>query len=489
MRLKLKIVSITVGAIALLMGGCQHSAERSLPEHPPLAPSADVKLPRIFGNHMVLQSGMRVPIWGCAAPGEHITVQFEAQSQSTVAGADGSWQLALAPLPADERAQHFTVTGDHGDLEEFADVLVGEVWIGSGQSNMGFQVKQEQGAAELIKEADEPTIHLFTVRHTTAKQPLGDVDGQWVVCSKKSLPEFSAVLAHFGFDLHKRLGVPVGLIHTSWGGTPIQCWIPRAGFADEDLNKLMAKVAATRPAPWPTTPMVLYNAMIAPITGYACRGMIWYQGESNNTPQEAPKYGQRMRTMITLWRSAWGEGDFPFYFVQIAPYALYKTPETLPILWQQQIWVAEHVPNTDIAPISDIGNLKNIHPTNKREVGRRLAMIALAKTYGQKDLVHQGPRFSGDSIEGQKIRVFFSGTDGGLKTSDGQAPRWFEIAGDDGRFTPANAKIDGGSVVVWSNKINAPRYVRLGWDQTAELNLCNDAGWPALMFDSRKMGK
>lgn len=480
MKRLISVVAVLVGFCVLQ--GCSSSAYQkyALPEHPAMRASENVWLPHIFGDHMVLQAGKQVPVWGTAARDERVTVTFAGQSVATRASADGRWQVALSGLEDSAEPHDFTVTGDHGDMQAFHDVLVGEVWLGSGQSNMEFPMRREERAKEFTDAANDPNIHLFTVHRHPSDEPVNDVDGKWVVCTPKTVGDFSAVLYHFGLNLHKSLHVPMGLIHSSWGGTPIQAWTPRDGFTEQQITEMNEKLATTRPR-FPSQPSVLYNGMIAPIAGYAMRGAIWYQGEADNSPGGAPIYGQRMKTMIDLWRSAWSEGNFPFYFVQIAPYT-YGTPETLPILWQQQIWVTKNVPNTGMASTTDIGTPKNIHPTNKHEVGRRLALIALAHTYGQTKVAHHGPTYEDSRVEGDKIRVTFEHTYGGLKTNNGQAPNWFEIAGADGTFVPAQARIEENTVIVWSDKIEDPKYVRLGWNQIAELNLVNNAGLPAWPF-------
>jgi sialate O-acetylesterase len=473
-------------AFFLVQAGCHHQAPVAypLPAHPAMDSTTGVHLPHIFGDHMALQANMRIPIWGSAAANEAVTVRFETQSAATHADGQGHWQIALAAMPASDHGQDLRVEGDHGEEITFHDVIIGEVWLGSGQSNMELQVKTAARADEFIKAANDPGIRLFTVHRHTASDPANDVEGEWQICTPESLPTFSAVLYQFGLNLHKKLGVPVGLIASSWGGTPIQAWTPMEGFTPAQADQARQD-AGDRPR-FPSQPSVLYNGMIAPIVGYAMRGAIWYQGEADNNPTHAPTYGHSMQTMINLWRSKWAEGSFPFYFVQIAPYGGYNPANTLPILWQQQIWVTKHVDNTGMAATGDIGNVKDIHPKNKHEVGRRLSLIALNNTYGFKKLPYKGPRFDGFVIQGNQIRVHFVHIEGSLKTCDGQAPAWFEIAGADGHFVPAQAKIDQKDVIVWSDHISDPRFVRLGWNQVAEINLCNGVGLPATPFRSDK---
>jgi sialate O-acetylesterase len=275
----------------------------------------------------------------------------------------------------------------------------------------------------------------------------------------------------------------MGLIASSWGGTPIQAWTPAEGFSSEEAALLRDEVG-NKPR-FPSMPSVLYNGMIAPIAGFGMRGAIWYQGEADNSPKAAPKYGHRMETMVDLWRDNWNEGAFPFYFVQIAPWNGYKPADTLPIIWEQQEWFAHHGKNTGMAATGDIGDLKNIHPKNKHEVGRRLALIALANTYGFKDITYEGPVYRHIKIEGNQIRVHFNHAHG-LKTLDGQPPRSFEIAGADGHFVPANVTIDDDDALVSSPEVSTPEFVRMGWHQDSTINLCNAADLPATPFESEK---
>lgn len=467
-------------AFLFFQAGCHHEYSRELPEHPALTHTANVGLPHIFGDHMVLQAHMRVPVWGSAEPNERVTVHFMGQEMATSADSQGQWQLALHSMDDSGEGKAMVVSGDHGDVLQLNDVLVGEVWLGSGQSNMEFMVKQGQRAKEFIAAAHDPEIRIFTVKRKMSDSPESDVDGMWQVCTPETLPTFSAVLYHFGLNLHKKLDVPMGLIASSWGGTPLQAWTPSDAFTPAEVSDLKQDAAA-HPR-FPGGPSVLYNGMIAPIAGYAMRGAIWYQGEADNRPGKVENYGERLHAMVEEWRDAWREGSFPFYIVEIAPYN-YGKDDTLPILWQQQIWFVHHTHHAGIAGTGDIGNIKNIHPTNKHEVGRRLSLLALNMTYGWHDVPDMSPVFYNYEISGNQIRIHFDHTYGDLKTCDGNEPKWFEIAGADKRFVPAQARIEGEDVLVWSDKISDPRYVRLGGTQVAQINLCNSADLPALPFD------
>ena len=350
-------------------------------------------------------------------------------------------------------------------------------------------------------------MRLFQVARRTSPEPVGDIRGSWAVCSLKTARFFSAVAYFFGRHLHTELGVPVGLINASWGGTRIEPWTPPAGFAAvptlkgvldrverakashaRALAAAKATTAATKPK-LPKHPLnnagaptALYNGMIHPIVPLAIRGAIWYQGESNCG--EGMRYRDKMSALIGGWRKVWGQGDFPFYYVQLAPYTYGGNGLALPGIWEAQT-AALKIKNTGMAVITDLGALKDIHPKRKAEVGRRLALWALAKDYGRKDLVYSGPLMESMTVEAGAIRVTFDHVGGGLASRDGKDLTWFEIAGADGKYVKASAKIDGDAVVVSSADVSKPVSVRFGWHQTAEANLINKAGLPASPFRTR----
>jgi len=490
---------------------------------------AELKLPSVFASHMVLQQQQSNPMWGWDTPGTAITVTFAGKTYSAKAGDDGKWEVKLDAQPANSSPQTLTVEGSSKQVLE--DVLVGEVWLCSGQSNMEMGVGMVNNGQDEISNANYEDIRLLMVENRWTPEPQKDMAGNWKVCSPKSIAEggwngFSAAAYFFGRELHKKLNVPVGLIEPDWGGTRIESWTPPEGFAsvpalkkDYDLLELgnaktevhqkrlnqfidqteswvtAARVALTNQTIVPTMPTyppdllpphdlqnstALFNGMIYPVHPYGIRGAIWYQGEAN--VGEGILYAERMKALIGGWRQIWDEGDFPFYFVQIAPFNYGENKVAEPELWEGQSAAAREIPNTGMAVINDIGNLADIHPKNKQEVGRRLALLALANTYGQQDVVCSGPVFKNIAIEGDKIRVNFDHADG-LASRDGQPLDWFEIIdADEGGFVKANAQIDGSSVVLSAPEVPHPVAMRFAWSELAEPNLVNAAGLPASAF-------
>jgi sialate O-acetylesterase len=494
---------------------------------------AEVRLPKVFGNHMVLQQEKPLVFWGWAQPNERVTVQIGTERRTAQANELGEWKVELAPMKA---GGPFTVTVRGSSTVQFDDVMIGEVWLCSGQSNMEMGINMARDGKEEIAAADYPGIRLLKVTHKWTPDPQQDIEGAWKVCSPKTVAEggwggFSAAAYYFGRELHKKLGVAVGLIDATWGGTRIESWTPPEGFAAvpalkqeyrlvqlgdprtaahqqrleevfQDTERWLAAarqalVQRTNVPRMPTYPeellpphdvqnrTALYNGMIHPLHPFALRGAIWYQGESNAT--EGRLYTERMKALIGGWRQLWGEGDFPFYFVQIAPYTYGFKPEIIGEFWEAQA-AAQAIPNTGMAVINDIGNLKDIHPANKQEVGRRLALWALAKTYGKEDVVYAGPTFRGMNIEGDKLRVAFDHVGGGLASRDGKPLTWFEIIdADDGGFVNAEAAIDGATVVLSAPGVKHPVAVRFAWNMLAEPNLMNAEGLPAGAFRAGKV--
>ncbi len=490
--------------------------------------ATDLRLPHVFGDHMVLQRGQDVPVWGWSDPGQEVVVSFAGQTNSVVADAGGRWQVTLSPLSVSTNSQTLMIravgTGSRCDVH---DVLVGEVWLCSGQSNMEWDLSKANNPKGEIAAANWPLIRHIKIPRVTPSLPQADVNADWQVCSSSTASKFSAVAYFFGRELHQALNVPVGLINSSWGGTRIEPWTPPVGFQDvpklksisDDLlasdpssaqykeklsnyiektgnwvdNANMALESNLRVAPSPsfpselintpnrTKPTILYNGMIHPLIPFAFRGAIWYQGESNSRDRDRV-YDEKMKALIGGWRAVWDQGDFPFYFVQIAPFvrkndASYHLPE----FWEMQS-NATKIPNTGMVVINDIGNTKNIHPKNKQEVGRRLALLARANQYGETNLVCNGPRFSSMSIEGDKIRIKFDNADGGLASRDGKALDWFEIVGSDAVYRKADVVIDGDSVLLSSTNVPDPGAVRFAWNQAAEPNLMNAEGLPTAPF-------
>ncbi len=438
---------------------------------------ADVKLPAVFGDHMVLQQQTKLKFWGTADAGEEVTVTVGKSKASAKANEDGKWLIELPALEAGGPHQ-VSVKGNNEIL--LKDVLVGEVWVCSGQSNMQWAVSQSDNPQEEIAAANHPQIRLFQVTRKVADQPQADVQGQWQACSPETVAGFSAVGYFFGRKLQQELGVPVGLINSSWGGTIAEAWTSRPTLeSDADYAEILKRAANFNPQN-PNQASVLWNGMLAPIVPFAIRGAIWYQGESNVS--RAEQYAKLFPAMIQDWRKNWGQGDFAFAFVQLAPFRYGNLdPREMAELREAQM-AALQLPHTGVAVTTDIGNVKDIHPKNKQEVGRRLALWALANTYGKDDVVFSGPIFEKAVVEGDKIRVHFTHVGGGLTTRDGKAPSDFTIAAEDGEFVPAQAVIDGETVVVSSEQVKNPVAVRYAWRDDAEPNLANKEGLPASPF-------
>ena len=485
---------------------------------------ADVKLPGIFGDHAVLQRQLAVPVWGWADPGEKVTVTFAGQQKTATADAAGKWSLKLDPLSA---GGPYDLKVQGKNTLTRIDLLVGEVWLCSGQSNMGMTVGGVQDKDREIAEANYPKIRMASPAHTPLPEPVNDTTVSWAVCSPKTVANFSAAAYFFGRDLHRDLSVPVGLINSSWGGTPIQAWtslpaqkaVPElAPIAENYLKavvsydpdkaqqqyqkqlagweKARAKAKAeqkpfknrkpqtpVRPEKSPNSAATLYNGMIVPLVPYAIRGAIWYQGESN--AGNAQIYAVQMRTLIANWRTDWNEGDFPFLFVQLPNFMAAQTKPSESVggwpLIREQFVQTLAVPNTGMAVTIDIGEADNIHPRDKQDVGKRLEQWALAKVYG-KNVTACGPLYKSMRKEGDKIVLKFDYAQGGLEVKGGGPLKGFAIAGPDKKFVWADAKIEGQTVVVSAQGVSDPAAVRYAWANNPACNLFNAAGLPASPF-------
>ena len=459
------------------------------------AANATVKLPSILGSHMVLQQGEPVPVWGWADPGEEVTVTFHGNKASAKASSDGNWQVKLPSMKANAKGADLVVKGSNEIKLE--DVLVGEVWLCSGQSNMEWTVSRSANAKEEIANGKHPLIRHVKVPHRPSDKPENDVKtGGWQLCSPSTVANFTAVGYYFARHLQQEIKVPIGLIGSNWGGTRIEPWVPPVGFKAVPALKLSH---ADKLDQFPQkrgnkinhqSPLALYNGMISPLLPYAIKGALWYQGESNNG--EGMLYHEKMKALIAGWRSVWNKPDLPFYFVQLAPYKYGGDPKRLPGIWQAQLETLK-IPNTGMAVTTDITTVGNIHPPNKQDVGKRLALWALAKDYGQDKLVYSGPIFDrADHSEGKdRIAVYFKemhGRNVGLVAPEGKGINLthFEVAGKDGKWHPAEAFIVyGHHVVARSKEVKEPVSVRFGWDQLATPNLMNRAGLPASPFTSK----
>ena len=470
--------------------------------------SAAIKLPHIFGDHMVLQSGVKASIWGTADAGEQVTVLFAGQKKTTAADAAGRWSVKLDPLAPSNEARDLTVTGKTDEVR-LVDVLVGEVWLCSGQSNMEKPIGEKRGqkpvfnAEEEIRTADFPQIRLLKIKKTRADSPTDDVElgAPWSVCSPDTIDaiKFSAAGYFFGRKLHRELNVPVGLIDSSWGGTRIELWTPPEGFDDEPSLAVFA-VASRQPGAKVdrTQPSSIYNAMIHPLAPYAIRGVIWYQGESNlidygttggSTGASDAAYTDKMVALVQGWRHVW-QSDLAFYYVQIAPHFYHVarssqviSAEAEPLIWEAQTAAMARLPHTGMVVTTDlVDDLFDIHPRNKLDVGERLARWALAHDYARNDVVYSGPVYQSMEVKSNLAYLTFEHVHGGLIANDNKPLRWFIIAGEDGVFYPAEAVAEGGRVIVSSPKVSEPKAVRFAWDEAAQPNLINRAGLPAVPF-------
>lgn len=485
----------------------------------PLA-RGEVRLPKILSDHLVLQQQTPAHLWGWADPGEAVVVSLDSQQARTQAGPDGSWEVFLEPPPA---GGPYQVKVEGNNTLVLQNVLVGEVWVASGQSNMAWPVVRSADAQQEIAAGQYPQIRIFTVQRKVSEIPLQDVEGEWQPVSPETIAEFSAVAYFFGRELHRERQVPVGLIQSAWGGTPAEAWTSREAL-ENDLSlhpvlwnwkkilleypfawkrfqeelaaweeeaaraRAQGKTPPSRPRepqgpghPW--TPSGLFNAMIAPLTPYAIRGAIWYQGESNAQPYRSLEYRRLFTTLIEDWRSHWNQGPFPFLFVQLANFRA-PSPEPVESSWaelREAQSFALSLPNTGMAVAIDIGEADDIHPRNKQQVGRRLALAAQAVAYGQP-VVHSGPRYRGMIREGNRIRLLFDHTGGGLVSRSGTPLRGFAIAGRDRRFVWAEARIEKDTVVVSSPQVPDPVAVRYAWADNPDVSLYNREGLPASPF-------
>lgn len=483
---------------------------------------ADVRLPRIFSDHMVLQRQAPVSIWGWADAGEEVTVSFAGQSKTAKPEVGGKWLVKLDKL-AGSGPQVLTVKGKN--TLTVNDVLVGEVWLCSGQSNMAMTVNRAKDFAKEQPAANFPSIRMFTVERSPHRAPQIDCKGTWIVCSPQTVGAFSAVAYFFGRDIYQKINVPVGLINSSYGGTDIAAWTSMD--VQKDLKELKPvfepwdKAAATwdeakakaeyekqlavwnnwiakgmpAGAPLPRQPekpvpprenrnhpATLFNGMIAPLVGYTIRGALWYQGERNSKSSEAGYlYRIQLPLLIEDWRRRWGQGDFPFAWVQLPNFI--KSGDGWMLVRESMLQTLK-LPNTGMAVTVDIGDPRNIHPTNKQDVGKRLAMWALGSVYGEK-VASSGPLYVGHETKGSELILSFKSTDGGLVSKDGDL-RGFMIAGPDKKWLKAAARINGDRIILSHPDIREPVAVRYAWADNPDCNLYNGAGLPASPFRTDK---
>ncbi|MEN6386346.1 MAG: sialate O-acetylesterase [Phycisphaerales bacterium] len=481
---------------------------------------ADVRIAPIFANHMVLQRDTKLPIWGFADPCEAVTVQFADQTAKTFADVNGNWQVILNPVNSDKPLSMF-VKGEN--VVEINDILMGEVWICSGQSNMGVTVQECYNVAEEIADSNYPNIRLYEVEHRVCPEPDRTLGGSWKNCTPETAANYTAVGFFFAREIYKQLKVPIGLVHTSWGGTPAEAWtdwnalksnpklsnlIARfekacenypenqaafdARMQDWERKAKLAKEAGIEPPPQPfITPMGpthfqrpsgLYNGMVLSVVPFAMRGVLWYQGECNaGRPLE---YADILPTMINSWRKVWNQGDFPFYIVQISSWSrLQDNPNELsgwPLVRYAQSKTAEKLANCHLVVTVDIGDADTNHPKNKQDVGKRLAAAALAREYG-REVPYKSPTYKSMTSENGKLRLHFDNTEGQLVSK----LTGFVIAGEDMVYHWADARIEGDTILLSSEKVSNPVAVRYAWANNPPCSLYNKEGFPADPFQAQ----
>jgi sialate O-acetylesterase len=445
---------------------------------------ATVKLPALIADHMILQQNSTVKVWGWADPGEEVKVKasWMEEELNTIANLEGEWMVSLTTLNAGQ-SHSMTIIGDNQIT--LKDILFGEVWFCSGQSNMEFTIEMLGGwdskwykkDKRIFQEKDLSQIRTFTVKRMISDQPEADCEGEWQPASLATIESFSATAWFFGLNLHEQTGVPIALISSSWGGTGAEVWMPEEKIL-ENNDFAIFKEEPNKTEWWPGTPGVLYNGMVHPVLNYTIKGVIWYQGETN-CPQ-SNVYSSMLESLASSWRAAWGS-DVPFYYVQIAPFR-YKEKYAAALLREAQLSATGSIGNSGIVITMDIGEVKDIHPKNKQEVGRRLALHAMKNNYADKDLQVNGPLYKYVRNEGDKMIVYF---DHATQLEAGRMTlRQFKLAGEDRRFYKAKAKIRGNTVVVWTKKVPNPVAVRYAFESAAQGALFNEAGLPASSFRS-----
>ncbi len=437
----------------------------------------------LFSDNMVLQQQAEAPIWGTAKPGKTVTVtaSWGGGPVTVKAGADGRWRAVLATPKA---GGPYTITVSDGKKVTLNNVMTGEVWLCSGQSNMEYPMKgwtSVLNADEELANSSYPDIRLLQVHKVAAEQPQNDVVANsptWQVCGAGTLPEFSAVAYFFARLLHKELGVPVAVIDATWGGSNIESWI--SGGALSTIPEYADSIARSEKGRWRNSPSALYNGMIHPLVPFAMRGFCWYQGEQNEL--RGWQYRDLFTMLIRDWRHCWQRDDMPFYYVQLANFhERHSEPVEAPWAELREAQdMALRLPHTGMAVTADVGLGHDVHYPNKQEVGRRLGLLALSGTYG-RNVVCNGPRYESYTIEDNRIAIKFSNADGGL-VQRGERLTEFAIAGTDHKYRNANARIEGDRVVVWSDDVEYPVAVRYAWQDNPEITLYNGVGLPAAPF-------
>jgi sialate O-acetylesterase len=439
-----------------------------------------LRLSGLFTDHMVLQQLAHVPIWGWSGPEMEVSVSTSWGVQGLVRSDTAGFWLTHLKTPIFGTGHYINVTAGDESIE-ISDVALGEVWLASGQSNMEMPLSGWPGnpitdSEKEIKSASNSEIRIIMIRRSMAVEPTLDVDGYWLPASENTVPDFSATAYFFAKYLYEELGIPVGIIHSSWGGTAIDSWIPieRLSTLSGNYNSL-EEILNTEPVTQ-NTPSVLYNAMIHPLAPYSINGFLWYQGESDTGNPAG--YREKFVTMIRTWREKWLMDDAPFYFVQIAPYRYDEMTRSQELREAQFKTLTE--PNTGMVVTLDIGDPSDIHPANKKYVGKRLALWALARTYN-RELDYSGPLFKSMQILGSTVIIHFDHAEMGLKAVNNELQH-FQIAGSDRKFRPALTEIQYDRILVYHPSVPAPVAVRYMWDNYSVASLFNNAGFPASSF-------
>lgn len=437
--------------------------------------TAQLRLPAIFSDHLVVQRETSVPLWGWAYPDQEIIIKTTWDTATVKARTDNTarWRAEIK-TPAAGGPHTITIKAGN-DVRTLTDVMSGEVWLCSGQSNMEWGMDVARDGKDLIPTVNDPNIRLIHIPKSGASTRQVRGEGEWRVCEAANVKHFSAVAYFFGKKLRNELNVPIGLINASWGGTNAELWVPKEAI--EKSTELVESLAKQQERPWwPYEAGSVFNGMINPILPYKIAGTIWYQGESNTVAPTT--YKKLMETLITEWRKEF-KTDFPFYYVQIAPFE-YAANRNSMLLREQQVKTLK-IPKTGMVVVSDhVDNVKDIHPVNKKPVGERLANIALAEVYGKKEIAYLTPLYKSMKIEKNKIQITFDNVT--TLVSRGGEPTEFMIAGDDKKFYPAKAKIEGNTVIVSAKEVKKPVAVRFAWSNGSISNLFSKEGLPVSVF-------
>lgn len=446
---------------------------------------SQLSLPPVFSDHMILQQESTVRIWGKAAPDTKVLLKgswpkgkYTVKSDTT-----GKW-VATFESPSAGGPYQLNIKNEDEELL-FQDIMFGEVWLCSGQSNMNWSVKKTDHAEEAIPQANFPEIRMFKVERAMADAPSKEFNGEWELTTPETVGEFTAVGYYYALELHKKLGVPVGIIHSSWGGSSVGAWIPPSRLVQlteftsdsSEYRRIRTKKRNQ------TSPSLLFNGMIYPLVPLEIKGVLWYQGEANVGYPDL--YKKLFKLMIRSWRETWNIGDFPFYYVQIAPFDYPNKKEYDAALLREAQWESQKIRNADMVVTMDLGNPKDIHPRTKLPVAKRLANLALGDTYNVPDLKYNSPSYIFMKTEGAAIRLYFDHTYGALK-SNSETLSDFEIAGEDKVFKPATAIIEGETVLVSHPDIAEPKMVRYAWDNGDTSTLLNAADLPSSSFRTQK---